>query len=165
MKSTYVVLHTISDTYLFVKHVAAKHLSPGIWSIAYRSVIKRANSGIAPALHNIFWSLEFWHIGTKILATHAWHCSVCSNEPRPIRPKTKANNRLIIFREIKKIKKLFSVLAWSQLSACHIYRLNILVLADLYWWFLWAQSYVHTWIVVHTNKFQSNDCRCWDLQW
>lgn len=54
MNFTHFATHTISDTYLFVKHIAAKHFSAGICNIVYRVVIKRANNGIAPALHSIF---------------------------------------------------------------------------------------------------------------
>lgn len=64
--------------------MAAIHFNAGICRAVYRVVIKRANSGIAPALHSIFWSLELWQIGTRIFATHVWHCSVFSGVANPI---------------------------------------------------------------------------------
>lgn len=80
----YLVMHTMSETARLVKHIAAKHLRAGIWRFVCRAVIKRANSGITPVWQNIFWSFAFWHIGIKIFATHAWHCTVLSSDAKPV---------------------------------------------------------------------------------
>lgn len=45
---THFVMHTMSDTARLLKHIAAKHLSAGIWRIVYRVVIRRASSGMTP---------------------------------------------------------------------------------------------------------------------
>lgn len=155
--NTYIVLHTMSDTYLLVKHMAAKHFSPGSWSIAYRSVISRAINGIALALHNIFWSFEFWQMGTKIFATHAWHWSVLSSDARPTHIKKK--NRPLDNQQW---------LVWKIRSIFHqkdTHRSSRLAWIDSNWWLLSVRSYVHRLIAAHTNKSRSFDCPWSGLWW
>lgn len=107
--NTNLVMHTISDTNLFVKHIAAKHFKAGIWRIVYRDVISRASNGTAPAWDNIFWSFELWQIGTKIFATHDWHCTVFSDDARPIQLELKYSTYTLwkhIYRNYLEYKNL-----------------------------------------------------------
>lgn len=80
---TYFVMHTMSDTDRFVKHIAAKHFNAGICSDGYLVVMSRASNGIAPAWHIIRWSFEFWQIGTRMFATHSWNLIEFSGDANP----------------------------------------------------------------------------------
>lgn len=92
----YLVMHTMSETARLVKHIAAKHLRAGIWRMVYLVVIKRANNGITPVWQNIFWSFAFWHIGIKIFATHAWHCTEFSSDAKPVNAQFWENYQIFL---------------------------------------------------------------------